>query len=106
MGLTVRELPAAAHDDCVLNLRHPAVKVRLSVLNALTRVNTTYSLASGITKHGWRRIQTRTSFDGWRWLLLTAYSHSNLHNPSRLDRGGGQYLSLPQCSREQLEKEV
>lgn len=104
MDLTVRQLSVTTND--VLNRCGSTVKVRRLVLNPLARMDTTYSLLSGITEYGWRRTQTKTSFDGRLGFLPTPHSHNNLHNHSRLDRGGGKHLSLPQCSREQLEMEV
>ena len=104
MGLIVRHLSVAISG--VLNRCGPTVKVRRLVFNYLTRMDTTSSLASGTTKHGRRRTQTKTSFDGWRGFLSTTHSYNNLHKHYRLDYGGGKYISLPQCSREQLEKEV
>jgi hypothetical protein len=62
MDLTVRQLSVATNG--VLTRCGPTVKVRRLVLSPLARMDTTYSLASGITKHGWKRTQTKTSFDG------------------------------------------
>lgn len=104
MGLTVRQLSVSTND--VLNRCGSTVKVRRLVLNPLARMDTIYSLVSGTTEHGWRRTQTKTSFDGRLGFLPIPHSHNNLHTHSRLDRGGGKHLSLPQCSREQLEREV
>ena len=106
MDLTVRHLSVATTSVLLINRCNPTVKVRRLVLNSITRMDKTYSLASGTTKHGQRRTQTKTSFDGRCGFLLTTHSHNNLHNHYRLDHGGGQHISLPQCSREQLEKEV
>ena len=54
-------------------------------------------------------MEADTDENFFRWLArfpLAADLHINSRNSSRLDHGGGKYLSLPQCSREQLEKEV
>lgn len=39
-----------------------------------------------------------------RWEAL--FRHACQLPSARLDRGGGEDLSLPECSREQLEKEA
>lgn len=56
-----------------------------------------------ITGNGWRRIRQIISSGG---KSRSSIPSRELSKNARLDRGEGKNLSLPECSREQLEKEV
>lgn len=49
------------------------------------------------------RTRRKISFDGEYHIILSSISPANSR---RLDHGAGKDLSLEECSREQLEKEV
>lgn len=53
----------------------------------------------------WQEEDTEDNFFKWCATRRMDLSIGFL-NSSRLDRGGGKDLSLPDCSREQLEEEV
>lgn len=59
-----------------------------------------------ITVSGRRKKPSTISFDG-ATCRLCYHPHTVIDShQSRLDHGGGKDLSLPECSREQLEKQV
>ena len=52
----------------------------------------------------WLREDTVDNF--FKWYDVRSSSVAEVDCLLRLDRGGGKDLSLPECPREQLEKEV
>jgi hypothetical protein len=78
------------------------VKVRL-LLFVLACLIVTY-LPSGTTKNGQKRTPAIISSSGGLFALNSCSILTNYAN--RLDRGEGKNLSLPECSRKQLEAEV
>ncbi|KAL0575827.1 hypothetical protein V5O48_006154 [Marasmius crinis-equi] len=54
----------------------------------------------------WQDADTEENFFKWYLKVSTCFFYLRSHLKVRLDQGGGKNLSLDECSRDQLEKEV